>query len=77
MWFIENTLKGVKPPTTLAPDMVPPCMRPKVAAGAEAVPGVSSSNYDVCTCFWCNINIQQLNATNQELMGVCECKQRV
>ncbi|CAB3379125.1 Hypothetical predicted protein [Cloeon dipterum] len=29
MWLIEQKLAGVNPPPSLAPDMVPPCMRPK------------------------------------------------
>ncbi|KAF4519084.1 hypothetical protein B566_EDAN001676 [Ephemera danica] len=31
MWLIDQTLGGNKPPAVLAPDMIPPCMRPKPA----------------------------------------------
>jgi hypothetical protein len=37
MWLVEQTVKGVKPPAVLAPDMIPPCMRPKPADPALLV----------------------------------------
>lgn len=28
MWMVERKKKGIDPPQVLAPEMVPPCMRP-------------------------------------------------
>ena len=31
MWLVQQKQAGKDPPAALTPDMVPPCMRPKVS----------------------------------------------
>lgn len=37
-WFIDRKKKGIDPPPALAPEMIPPCMRPKSANAAPVMP---------------------------------------
>ncbi|XP_059473451.1 epidermal growth factor receptor substrate 15-like 1 isoform X2 [Neocloeon triangulifer] len=43
MWLIEQKLKGVNPPPALAPDMVPPSMRPKPPPQPNVIEVVSAN----------------------------------